>query len=193
MWKIVTWSRAEGRGELESDHHGRLGFDAGVADVDDFIVGEDVWAEIDTGVHPPRVTRVWPEDARYRGPNAPSRAAAALAPNLSEAIEQALGRTPAPASTWMKIESIAEGAAVFVLASDWDTIDAILRVEELVYLAVPATTLFYKLRLATDTERNHVHNNLIDVDEDTAVLVHCRPDGVDLIVGRGITTESRSR
>ena len=52
MWKIVTWSRAEGRGELESDHHGRLGFDAGVANVDDFIVGEDVWAEIDTGVHP---------------------------------------------------------------------------------------------------------------------------------------------
>ncbi len=54
-WRIKSWSRELGRGEIESDA-GVLPFDGHVAEVGDFHIGEPVEIVLERG----RVTRIWP-------------------------------------------------------------------------------------------------------------------------------------
>jgi hypothetical protein len=64
-WRVLSWSRELGRGAITSPHFPRLEFDAAVADVDEFTVGEVVHVELDTSAAPPRVLRVWPDLPRF--------------------------------------------------------------------------------------------------------------------------------
>ncbi len=64
-WKIVEWSRERARGVIASGI-GRLPFDASVADVDDFVVGEAVGVKLARAGYSFRVLRLWPDVPRFK-------------------------------------------------------------------------------------------------------------------------------
>lgn len=45
MWRVLEWSTEAARGAIGSPHFPRVEFDAAIADVDDFEVGEEVFGE----------------------------------------------------------------------------------------------------------------------------------------------------
>ena len=65
-WRILSWSSELGRGAITSPHFARVDFDAAIADVDDFTVGEVVHIELDPAAAPLRVRSVWPDLPRFR-------------------------------------------------------------------------------------------------------------------------------
>ncbi|MEZ4329257.1 MAG: hypothetical protein R3B40_28775 [Polyangiales bacterium] len=66
-WKIIEWSQERARGRVESGA-GVLDFDAAIADVDDFRVGESIELELVRDGATYRVLRIWPVAMRYRPP-----------------------------------------------------------------------------------------------------------------------------
>jgi hypothetical protein len=62
-WRVTSWSRERGRGSIESDV-GVLPFDASVADVDDFAIGEQVAVSLRRAGERFEVTRIAPKQFR---------------------------------------------------------------------------------------------------------------------------------
>lgn len=91
-WRIAAWSRAEARGEIESAL-GRLPFDASVADVDDFDVGEAVEVRLAPAGDSWRVLRLWPDVPRFRPPER-SAAGPPLDADLAKGVDAFLAALP---------------------------------------------------------------------------------------------------
>ena len=68
-WHITAWDRERGSGSIVSHAGETLEFDASVALVDDFIVGEGVHIELARHGESFRVVRLWPDDPRVTHPH----------------------------------------------------------------------------------------------------------------------------
>lgn len=65
LWKISAWSREHARGAIESaGFHESIEFDAAVALVDDFTLGEEVEVELEHEGSSVRVLKIWPQRSR---------------------------------------------------------------------------------------------------------------------------------
>ncbi len=86
IWKIHSWSREHARGTIKSSGFPEpLEFDAAVALVDDFSVGEQVEVQLDHGSTTPRVKRIWPQRSRL---NVVARLQRPLPEYLAQATER---------------------------------------------------------------------------------------------------------
>jgi len=98
-WRIARWSRERGRGAVECGPGGEhLEFDAAVAHVDDFEVGESVHVRLK--IQPDesyRVTEIWPDDPRVYPSDPTHQAPPPLDPDLEhhEALLAGLPRCDA--------------------------------------------------------------------------------------------------
>lgn len=67
-WRIAKWSKELGRGQIVGTMADPLDFDASLASVDDFRIGEEVHVELERDGTSWRVTKIWPDDPRFSGP-----------------------------------------------------------------------------------------------------------------------------
>ena len=88
-WWIKEWSRELGRGRIEGTRSDGLDFDASVALVDDFRIGEEVRVELERRGDGWRVTRIEPDDPRFQA----REPVAAGAPALDEALQRVVQAT----------------------------------------------------------------------------------------------------
>ena len=65
-WIIAEWSREQARGAVSCAAHGRIEFDAAVAAVDDFRIGEPVHLRLSRDAGSFRVLEIWPDDPRIK-------------------------------------------------------------------------------------------------------------------------------
>lgn len=86
-WRVKAWNRALARGVVTSKQVGDLPFDGSIALVDDFSVSEVVEVNVARDGETYRVTKVWPDDPRFR----PSQPTSARAPDLDTEIERRIG------------------------------------------------------------------------------------------------------
>lgn len=88
-WRITSWSREQGRGTIESDV-GELPFDASVADVDDFTIGEQVNVSLTRAGEQYEVTRVCPVSFRSLLPPSPDAPLPGALPDALHALDALL-------------------------------------------------------------------------------------------------------
>lgn len=89
-WRIAKWSKELGRGQIVGTMADPLDFDASLASVDDFRIGEEVHVELERDGTSWRVTKIWPDDPRFSWPV--SVRAPALDPALEQSVQETLDR-----------------------------------------------------------------------------------------------------
>jgi len=91
-WRIAKWSKELGRGQIVGTMADPLDFDASIAYVDDFRIGEEVHVELERDGSTWRVTKIWPEDPRFSPPVSVNERAPALDPTLEQSVQATLDR-----------------------------------------------------------------------------------------------------
>jgi len=166
-WRILSWSRELGRGALTSPHFARVDFDAAVADVDDFTIGEIVHVELDASTTPLHVRRVWPDLPRFR-----ARSDAPEVPALDDELVRDAEGAIQLANGWTD--------ARVVLAADHVRIEldddafaygpsAALDAFQPTYLEVPATFEPRFIQLAASAGRSYLATRVDVSSRDIAV------------------------
>jgi hypothetical protein len=158
VWKIETWSRERGLGSVGCPSLGLvLPFDAAVAVVDDFTVGEDVLVELQPAGGSFKVRRVTPDIPRFtrpRGTEVPppvDEATAAHARGLLLAL---------PARDWDLVASLTEEQLV-IEGHETSTYTPTLRYRLIIrapsYVELPTRWDAARVvRLSTEDERAYV-------------------------------------
>ena len=91
-WRIIEWSRELGRGRIEGTHAEPLDFDASVALVDDFRIGEEVYVELERSGDTWLVTKITPDDPRFVAQQHVATGAPALEDALAQTVQAVLDR-----------------------------------------------------------------------------------------------------
>ncbi|MDH3998190.1 MAG: hypothetical protein OET90_05060 [Desulfuromonadales bacterium] len=91
-WNIIEWSREHGRGRIAGTKASPLDFDASVALVDDFRIGEEVHIEIERQGDTWKVTKVTPDDPRFLARESAPVEVPALAKDLEQEAQKVLNK-----------------------------------------------------------------------------------------------------
>ena len=91
-WWITEWSRERGRGRIKGTLADPIAFDASVALVDDFKIGEQVHVELERHGDGWRVTKIAPDDPRFTSPQTVPKGTAPLDAGLQLTVQATLDR-----------------------------------------------------------------------------------------------------
>ncbi len=195
MWKISRWSRELGRGEIVPDQGAPLEFDASVATVDDFQIGEEVHVEVERGGAGWRVVRVWPDDPRFEPPgfSLPEKSASPLKPSLAARVSEELSRVAQREElavvSFTPRALVLEGSDGYLDSPPSDT---------LIFLAVAYAEIepcmeLKSLRLSNDRERDYLASRLGSLSgEQVAVTLIDQADRFRFIVASGVERPSEA-
>lgn len=186
-WRIVEWSRELGRGTVANEKFPGVRFDAACADVDDFQRGEIVRVEVVRSGGTLKITRVSPEDPRFK-----TTTIDRAAPALDDKLRQAADAVLASRREWKdwRIGSLDERA--LVLEAD-DAQFANGAQQELVvgypiYVDLPVRFGAKIMRLASDMERAYVHAHRYELTRQSLLLtVASDEEHFHFVVGNEIT------
>ena len=159
-WRITKWSKELGRGQIIGTVADPLDFDASIAYVDDFRIGEEVHVELERDGATWRVTKIWPDDPRFVLPVPVDEHTPALDRALEQSVQETLDRIHLKET--YRLNSRDAGTLVlcgeegYVYSAPSDEI--ILTGVRYLELANPLNV--YSLRLASATERDYLGTRL---------------------------------
>jgi hypothetical protein len=186
-WRIASWSRALGRGTIESEHYRDVPFDGACADVDDFRVGELVIVETESVAGALRVARVSPDEPRFRAPR-DSQRAPSLAEDLRARAEETL--TQCRGCIDYRIGSLSEDALVIEgddAAFEYGH-ERELTIQAPSYLELSLRFDLKHMRLSTDEERAYLHSHKATLSErEIAITVIDEEGRFYFVVGASIS------
>jgi hypothetical protein len=140
-WRIVAWSREQGRGRIESDV-GVLDFDGHVAMVSDFVVGEEVEVSLEPRGDSYVVRRIWPASPPPPLP-APDEVPESWRPVIDE-----LSRALSGSDRAVELAAFDQGALRLVV-HDQRSVRVELVLAEVEYLQLPRWGNFARVHAAT--------------------------------------------
>jgi len=189
MWRISRWSRELGRGEIVPDQGAPLDFDASVATVDDFRVGEEVHVEVERSEAGWRVVRVRPDDPRFEPPGfcPPGKSASPLNPSLAARVSQELSRVALREElaviSFTPRALVLEGSDGYLYSPPSETLIFL----DVVYAELEPRMELKSLRLSTGLERDYLASRLGSLsDEQVAVTLIDQDDRFRFIVAAGV-------
>ena len=169
-WRISKWSKELGRGQIVGTLADPLDFDASIAHVDDFRIGEEVHVELEREGDTWRVTKIWPDDPRFV-PGVPVKEGT---PELDGALEQSVQKIldrisfqeTYSASTLEAGTLVLRGEEGYAYAPPSDEI--ILTGVRYLELVNPLNV--HSLRLARAAERNYLASRIEDFSSSDVAL-----------------------
>ncbi len=192
IWRIVEWSPSLGRGAIESPQLGRLPFDGHYGNVHDFRVGEAVHVELERAGASWRVTRISPEDGRFRATVPVAEPAPPLDPALHEPLATALSALPLCEDYRVRSQGL---DALIIEGSNYGFLHGAMQeivVREPRYVELPARFSPGAVRLADQHERDYLTTRIDDLGaRDIAVTVVTRPSRFYFVVGASVTVVQR--
>lgn len=154
-WTIAEWDRSRGVGVISSPDLGDLAFEAAVATVDDFMVGEAVEVALEPMDGSYRVSAIWPDDPRL----APSAMAVREPPALRPDIAVRIGGVVDALPLLVDYRAILDGGDI-VLEGDDDQFaygpSQQIRLVAVEYVELPMSWDGKSMRLASATERRYL-------------------------------------
>jgi hypothetical protein len=191
IWRIVEWSPSLGRGAIESPQLGRLPFDGHYGNVHDFRVGEAVHVELERAGASWRVTRIWPEDGRFRATVPIPQPAPPLDPALHERVAGALSALPLCADYRVR----SQGEAVIIEGSNYGFRHGAMQeivVREPRYIELPTRFSLDAVRLSDQHERDYLTTRIDDLSaQDVAITIVSQPSRFYFVVGESVTVVQR--
>lgn len=192
IWRIVEWSPSLGRGAIESPQLGRLSFDGHYGNVHDFRVGETVQVELERAGAAWRVTRIWPEDARFRATVPITRPAPPLDPALHDPLARELAALPLCAD--YRVRAHDHEALVIEGSNDGFARAAM---QEIVvraprYVELPTRFSPVAVRPSEQHERDYLTTRIDDLTaHDVAITVVAQPSRFYFVAGASVTVVQR--
>jgi hypothetical protein len=196
-WRIVEWSPSLGRGAIESPQIGRLPFDGHYGNVHDFRIGEAVHVELERAGASWRVTRIWPEDGRFRATVPVAEPAPALDPALHEPLAAALSSLPLCADYRVR----AQGHDAVIIEGSNDGFRSVMHeivAREPRYLELPTRFSLDAVRPSDQHERDYLTTRIDDLSaQDVAITfvvqadVGGMPARFYFVVGASVTVVQR--
>jgi hypothetical protein len=192
IWRIVEWSPSLGRGAIESPQLGRLPFDGHYGNVHDFRVGEAVHVELARAGASFRVTRIWPEDGRFRATVPVAQPAPPLDPALHEPLATALSSLPLCEDCRVRSQG---HEAVIIEGSNYGFLHGAMQemvVREPRYVELPTRFSPSAVRLADQHERDYLTTRIDDLTaRDVAIAIVAQPARFYFVVGASVTVIQR--
>jgi hypothetical protein len=198
IWRIVEWSPSLGRGAIESPQLGRLPFDGHYGNVHDFRVGEAVHVELERAGASFRVTRIWPENGRFRATVPIPQPAPPLDPVLHERLTAALSALPLCEDYRVRSQG---HEAVIIEGSNYGFLHGAM--QEIVvraprYVELPTRFSLDALRPADQHERDYLTTRIDDLSaQDVAITFVVQADlggrqaRFYFVVGESVTVVQR--
>lgn len=161
-WRISKWSKELGRGQIVGTMADPLDFDASIAYVDDFRIGEEVHVELDREGDTWRVTKIWPDDPRF----VPRVEVKEGTPELDGALEQSVQEILDRISLQETYRASSLEAGTLVLRGEEGYAYAPSSDEIILtgvrYLELVNPLNVHSVRLARDEERNYLASRVED-------------------------------
>lgn len=192
IWRIVEWSPSLGRGAIESPQLGRLDFDGHYGNVHDFRVGETVQVQLERAGASFRVTRIWPEDGRFRATVPVAQPAPPLEPELHESLAAALAGLPMCEDYRVRAQGY---EAVIIEGSNYGFNHGAMQeitVRAPRYVELPTRFSPDAMRLARQHERDYLTSRIDDLTgRDIAITIAAKPARFYFVVGASVTVVQR--
>jgi hypothetical protein len=192
IWRIVEWSPSLGRGAIESPQLGRLAFDGHYGNVHDFRVGETVHVQLERAGEGYRVTRIAPEDGRFRATVPVAQPAPPLEPALHEPVAAALAALPLCEDYRVRSHDL---ASLVIEGSNYGFQHGAMQeivVREPSYVELPARFSIDAVRLSGQHERDYLTTRIDDLTaRDIAVTIVASPGRFYFVVGADVTVVQR--
>lgn len=186
-WRIVEWSREQGRGAIESPHFKRVEFDAARADVDDFAIGEAVCIDSEISGDTVRVKRIWPDIPRFKG-----RAGVVVAP-LDPGVAEEAERTLAAALRFdFRVARLSPEVLIIEASNDFiHGAEIELELHEPSYMELPMSLAPDEVHVATAAERGYLATRVDLSSSDVAITFVEKPDKFYFAVGASLSVKLR--
>ncbi|HWN67258.1 MAG TPA: hypothetical protein VNM90_06435 [Haliangium sp.] len=192
IWRIVEWSPSLGRGAIESPQLGRLAFDGHYGNVHDFRVGEAVHVELERAGASWRVTRIWPEDGRFRATVPVAQPAPPLEPALHEPLAASLSSLPLCEDYRVRSQG---HEALIIEGSNYGFLHGAMHeivVRAPTYVELPTRFSPTALRPADQHERDYLTTRIDDLTaRDVAITIVAQPSRFYFVVGESVTVIQR--
>lgn len=192
IWRIVEWSPSLGRGAIESPQLGRLAFDGHYGNVHDFRVGEAVQVQLERAGESYRVTRISPEDGRFRATVPVAQPAPPLDLALHEPVATALASLPLCEDYRVRSQGY---DSLIIEGSNYGFLHGAMQeivVRAPTYVELPTRFSPDTVRLAGQHERDYLTTRIEDLTaRDVAITIVAKPARFYFVVGESVTVIQR--
>ena len=169
-WRVIKWSRELGRGRIGSPRSGSLEFDASVATVDDFKIGEEVRIDVTWSDNAWKVTRIAPAIGRFTPPCALSPIPVELQSGISTTVQDVISQIHL-----QEIYEVTSWTPMLLVLSGYDPDpypppgDA-LEFEAPIYVELPIKVWPQSIRLSDATERAYLAAKVEDFSAESVAI-----------------------
>jgi hypothetical protein len=175
-WRVIQWSRELGRGRIGSPKSDPLDFDASVATVDDFEIGEEVRIELARKGDAWSVAQIQPAIGRFTPPVDAGSIVPDLRPEIADEVRDVLKQVRLQeryeVSNWTQTAIALRGEEVYMYPPPSD----ILMFDSPVYVELPMRLSPQILRLADAKERGYLAARVEDFSSEHVAIVFIDTD-----------------